>query len=306
MPDKITLDQEQVFDLVTTLAEAIKKQYRTILGVYSKVELKFYAIPRGGIPVAYLLLSRLSDHFELVMTPEEADFFVDDLIDSGATLSQYATKYQGKPFFALVDKRLEENSPWVVFPWEVGEEGAGPAENVTRLLQFIGEDVKRGGLIETPQRVIQAWQQWTAGYAQDPMEVMKVFEDGGERYDEMVVVRDIPFYSHCEHHLTPFFGTATIGYVPNGKIVGLSKLSRLLDIFAKRLQVQERLTTQVADTLTKALKTKGTGVVIHARHLCMESRGICKQGHETVTSSLSGVMRKDPSTRAEFMALCGK
>lgn len=122
----------------------------------------------------------------------------------------------------------------------------------------------------------------------------------------MVLVRNLPFYSHCDHHLAPFFGTATIGYIPNDKIVGLSKISQILDIFAKRLQVQKRITTQVADTLTRILKTRGTGVVLHARHLCMESRGICKQGHETVTSCLTGVIREDPTTRAEFMALCSK
>jgi GTP cyclohydrolase I len=119
----------------------------------------------------------------------------------------------------------------------------------------------------------------------------------------MVVVRNIPFYSQCEHHLAPFFGTATISYIPQQKIIGLSKLSRMLDIFARRLQVQERLTNQVADALFDNLNPLGVGVLIRARHLCMESRGVCQQGHETVTSALRGAMKEDARARAEFMQL---
>lgn len=161
----------------------------------------------------------------------------------------------------------------------------------------------RGGLEETPDRVAKAWEFWTSGYGHDPSEVLKVFEDGADDYDEMVVVKDLPFYSHCEHHLAPFFGTATVAYIPNGRVVGLSKLSRVVNIFARRLQVQERLTTQIADALYENLDPLGVGVVIKARHLCMESRGICQQGHQTITSALRGAMRSDPAARAEFTAL---
>lgn len=171
------------------------------------------------------------------------------------------------------------------------------------LLNVIGEDPERGGLVETPARVVKAWQAWTSGYGKDPRDVLKVFEDGAENYDEMVVVRDIPFYSHCEHHLAPFFGTACIAYIPDGYVVGLSKLSRVLDIYARRLQVQERLTNQVADAINDHLAPKGVGVVIKARHLCMESRGICQQGHHTVTSALRGAVKDQPETRAEFLSL---
>jgi len=131
-----------------------------------------------------------------------------------------------------------------------------------------------------------------------------VFEDGGESYDQMVLVKDIPIYSHCEHHLAAIIGTASIAYIPNGKIVGLSKLSRLADMYARRLQVQERLTDQIADALFKHLEPKGVGVLIKARHLCMESRGICQQGHHTVTTALRGVIKDEPETRAEFLRLC--
>jgi len=130
-----------------------------------------------------------------------------------------------------------------------------------------------------------------------------VFEDGAEKHDQMVTVRDIPIYSHCEHHLAPIFGTVTISYIPNGRIVGLSKLSRLADMYARRLQVQERLTDQIADALFEHLEAKGVGVVIKARHMCMESRGICQQGHHTVTTALRGAMKDEPDTRSEFLRL---
>lgn len=174
----------------------------------------------------------------------------------------------------------------------------------TELLLHIAPDHEREGLIETPMRVAKAWGEWTRGYAQNPADVLKAFDDGAENYDEMVVVKDIPFYSTCEHHLAPFFGTARIGYIPNGRVVGLSKLPRLLDVFARRLQVQERITTQVADSLMEHLQPRGVGVVLTARHLCMESRGVCKQGAETVTSALRGVF-KDGTVRAEFLSFGG-
>ncbi len=164
-------------------------------------------------------------------------------------------------------------------------------------------DGLRGGLVETPERVAKAWEFWTSGYGVDPADVLKTFEDGAEGVDEMVLVKDIPFYSQCEHHLAPFFGTATIAYIPQGRVVGLSKLSRLLNIYARRLQVQERLTCQVADAMMEHLKPLGCGVVIKARHLCMESRGVCQQGHHTVTSALRGMFKEDPIVRAEFLQL---
>lgn len=172
-----------------------------------------------------------------------------------------------------------------------------------RFLASLGEDPDRPGLVETPSRVAKAWKHWTSGYAQDPAECLKVFEDGAEQYNELIVVRNIPVYSHCEHHLAPFFGSATIGYVPNGKIVGLSKLTRLVDCFAHRLQVQERLTIQIANALMTHLEPQAVGVVIRCRHLCMESRGIRTQGEETVTSSMLGALQPNQALRAEFFAL---
>lgn len=166
-----------------------------------------------------------------------------------------------------------------------------------------GDNMDREGLLETPHRVAKAWKHWTSGYSVDIAKLLKTFEDGAGGYDGMVIVKDIPIYSKCEHHLADIFGTATIAYIPNGRVVGLSKLSRLADAFARRLQVQERLTTQIADALVTHLNPIGVGVLIRARHMCMESRGICQQGHHTITSALRGVIRNEAEARAEFMRL---
>lgn len=171
-------------------------------------------------------------------------------------------------------------------------------ENV---LSHLDPDSGREGLHDTPARVAKAWAFWTKGYRENPAEILKVFEDGAADYDEMVMVKDIPIYSKCEHHLADIIGTASIAYIPNGRIVGLSKLSRLADCFARRLQVQERMTVQIADALVEHLKPKGVGVMIRARHMCMESRGICQQGHHTVTTALRGAMKDEAQTRAEFL-----
>ena len=172
-----------------------------------------------------------------------------------------------------------------------------------RLIRSVGEDPNRCGLLETPRRMQKAWQDWTCGYGQDPAEILKVFEDGAEEYNELIVVRNIPVYSHCEHHMAPFFGKATIGYLPDGKIVGLSKLTRLVDCFARRLQVQERLTTQIANALMENLEPKAVGVVVSCRHMCMESRGIRSVGEETVTSAMLGELQPNLALRTEFLAL---
>lgn len=161
----------------------------------------------------------------------------------------------------------------------------------------------REGLLETPKRVGKAFEHWFSGYGKDPADILKVFEDGAEGYNEMVLVRDIPVYSKCEHHMADIFGTASIAYIPKRRIVGLSKLSRLVDMYARRLQVQERLTVQIADAMWTHLEPKGVGVLLKCRHMCMESRGICQQGHKTVTSALRGVI-SEPTARAEFLELC--
>ena len=298
---KIVLTNDRVRDLCKNLSERILSVETSSLS-----PLPIYGIPRGGIPVAYMLELLFPDYFRVTDSLSEAVICVDDIIDSGATRDRYMSIHN-KPVFGMIDKTIsgsEFKDAWIVFPWETNDkEGTGVEDNVVRLLQFIGEDPTRGGLIETPKRVAKAWQYWCSGYEVDIPALLKTFEDGADGCDEMVVVKDIPFYTHCEHHMAPFFGTATVAYIPNGKIVGLSKLPRIVDAFARRLQVQERLTNQIADAIDGNLSPLGVGVIIKARHLCMESRGIQQQGHCTITSALRGVIRNTPAARAEFLDL---
>lgn len=177
-------------------------------------------------------------------------------------------------------------------------------KHIEAILKAIGEDPNREGLIETPQRVARSYEKLFSGYDKNPADVVTVFDNEG--YDEMVIARDIEFYSFCEHHMIPFFGRAHIGYIPNGKIIGVSKMPRILEIFARRLQNQERLTAQVADSLMELLKPKGVGVVIEAQHLCMMSRGVEKQNSMMVTSTVRGLFKKNLNTRSEFLRLIGK
>ena len=165
------------------------------------------------------------------------------------------------------------------------------------------EDVNREGLQETPERFAKAFLFWTQGYQQNPADVLKAFEDGAENYDTMVCQKNIPVYSLCEHHLAPFWGVCHLAYLPTKKVVGLSKLSRLVDIFARRLQVQERLTVNIADALQEHLQPLGVAVYLDCRHMCMESRGIQRAGTSTITSALTGCFKDEPETRAEFMQM---
>lgn len=264
---------------------------------------RIYGVPNGGIYAA--LLAKVKNPSAcLVEDPGHAECFIDDIVDSGATRLRYQQNYPGRPFYALVDKTDGDShwlGKWVVFPWEAQQDQAGPEENVRRLLEYIGEDVNREGLKETPRRVIKAYHELFSGYRQQPSEVFTCFEDGA--CDEMVLLKGIELTSTCEHHMLPFLGEAHIAYVPDGKIIGVSKLARLLDIYARRLQVQERLTTQVTQALDNYLQPKGSACVIEARHMCMVCRGVRKQHSVMVTSSLTGVFRDEPAARSEFFNL---
>ena len=245
---------------------------------------KYYGVPRGGQIVAGMTGNAVD-------TIEEADVIIDDLIDSGATLERY--KECGKPFVALIDKRIELQGEWLVFPWE-NEEG-NVEDNVKRLLQYFGEDANREGLQDTPKRFVKFFKE----FLNPPEWNCTTFE--GEGYDEMIIQTNIPFHSLCEHHIAPFFGTGTIAYIPNKRIVGLSKLARTLETYSRRLQNQERITTQVAEFLWKELEPKGVAVQITAKHMCMEMRGVKKHDTHTTTTKLLGVFKEDPSARAEFL-----
>lgn len=257
---------------------------------------RVYGVPRGGMIAAGFL-----QECENVTDPDQADIILDDLVDSGKTREHWRSRYPGKEFIALFDKQIETRlqGRWVVFPWELDAgESDGPQDAVVRLLEFVGEDCKRDGLVDTPARVLKALGELTSGYGEDPAAILsKTFE---AEMDEMVVVQNIPVNSLCEHHMLPFHGTATVGYIPRKRVVGLSKIPRLVQCFAKRLQIQERLTTQIAHALHSHLGAVGVGVVVRAHHTCMSMRGVRTHG-DMVTSCLVGAMKDKAEARAEFL-----
>ncbi len=175
-------------------------------------------------------------------------------------------------------------------------------EAVTTILELIGEDPKREGLLKTPHRVYKAFDHMCEGYRMDPKKVLNdaLFESSN---DEMVLVRDIEFYSMCEHHLLPIIGRAHVAYIPDGKVVGLSKIPRMINVFARRLQIQEQMTEQIADAIVETIQPKGVAVVLEARHMCMEMRGVEKINSTTVSSALRGLFKSDAKTREEFMSM---
>ncbi len=174
---------------------------------------------------------------------------------------------------------------------------------VRTLLAYIGENADREGLVETPKRFINAYEELFAGYKECPADVLdRTFSETGG-YDDLVLVRDIPFYSHCEHHVMPFTGKAHIAYVPTGRVVGLSKIARLIDVYARRLQTQEHLTSQIATAIDEILKPRGVAVMIEAEHTCMSMRGVAKAGSLTVTTQFTGLFRKDPQEQVRFITL---
>ena len=170
---------------------------------------------------------------------------------------------------------------------------------ITKVLELLGEDPQREGLLKTPSRVAKAWEFLTEGYHEDPEAILNkaLFTSSN---DEMVVVRDIEFYSTCEHHMLPIIGRAHVAYIPDGKVVGLSKIPRIVNVFARRLQIQEQMTEQIADAISNAINPKGVAVVLHARHMCMEMRGVQKINSTTVSSALRGLFKSDQRTRSEF------
>jgi len=206
---------------------------------------------------------------------------------------------------------VDEGAAWAVVRGIIErQEGAQMAESVTQaeaeaairtLLQWAGEDPAREGLIDTPRRVAKAYRDWFSGYALDPAEYLRRTFKEVEGYDELIVLRDISFESHCEHHMAPIIGRVHVGYLPANKVVGISKLARVVDGYARRFQVQEKLTAQIATCITEVLKPRGVGVVVSAVHECMTTRGVHKRNVSMVTSRMTGVFRSDARTRAEFL-----
>ncbi len=259
-----------------------------------------FGIPRGGVWVA-AMTGRATDD------PNKADVIVDDIIDSGRTAEKFRSKFH-KPVLALVDKiynEYDKKLPWIVFPWEQYQgESEGPAEAVVRLLEFIDEDPNREGLRDTPIRVLHSFEEMTEGRLMEPEQILqKHFPLESEDHSEMIVVRGIRFASMCEHHLLPFTGEVGFGYIPNKHLVGLSKIPRLVECFSKRLQVQERLTYEIANSFNQIVKPLGVGVVVRAHHSCMGCRGVKQPDADMITSSMLGVMRDNASARLEILEL---
>ena len=278
-----------------------------ILAVKKKPYIRAFGIRGGGVSAA-IALAAVNKGFSVVGDINDSDVIISDVIDSGNTYSSckskdnfYALFAKHKVFSDIVGKVYEDD--WISLAWELPAVVQSDGDVIRRAIQIIGDDPSRSALQDTPHRVLTAWETWFGGYKENPVELAKTFNNQHMNVDEMVIEVDIPFYSHCEHHMAPFFGLASVAYIPDEKIIGLSKMNQIVDAFARRLQVQERMTNQIADILDEILKPKGVGVLLRARHLCVESRGVKHRGCTTTTSALRGAIKNEPDCRAEFIAL---
>ena len=248
-----------------------------------------YGVPRGGAIVAGLLRER---RIAITDDPAEATLFVDDILDSGATQDRWRQRFPYTPFETLIDKHADFPGEWIHFPWEA-DPSDDIQDHIRRILQYIGEDPAREDLLETPARMVSSWAEIFAGYGYD-MD-LKWFHSNTTG---LVVLRNIDVFSMCEHHFLPFIGQADVGYVPNGRVVGVSKLARLVNAKARRLQIQERLTHEIGEALTEG-GVQGAAVLIRSQHMCVSMRGV-RQGDATMTTSYySGVL--EGPLRDEFL-----
>lgn len=257
-----------------------------------------YGVPKGGmIAAGFLTKATITTH------PEKATIILDDLVDSGKTKEYYQNLYPDIPFVALFEKTTPE---WIVFPWEAQHPGNNGEidsvqSNLIRLLEYIGDNPEREGLIDTPNRIIRSWEEIFAGYNQSPADYLTTFDSDG--YDQIIISKHIEFFSMCEHHMLPFVGKAHIAYIPDTKIIGISKLARLLEVYSRRLQIQERIGDQVTSALMTYLEPKGAACILEASHMCMQMRGVNKQQSVMTTSSMKGVFMEDARARSELMDL---
>lgn len=301
-PEVVTL--ERFINDVSAFSEKLDQSFRTrnvFDYLYRSDPLRMYGVPRGGLFVAFGLQLQKNLLCTLVENPVDAEVIVDDIEDSGATKDRFLSLHRGIEFHTLYSKEDFEDR-WVIFPWEANDPTSDMSDVCIRLLQHIGEDTGRDGLLETPARFSKAFKFWTSGYSKNPRDIIKTFSSDVKTFD-MVLVRNIPVYSMCEHHLAPFFGDCTIAYIPQKRVLGLSKFSRIVDIYARRLQTQENLTHQIADTIYEELGASGVGVISNCRHLCMESRGVQRPNVSTEVSALRGIFKEQSALRAEFLSL---
>ena len=249
-----------------------------------------WGIPRGG-SVAAALTAQYGA--VVVGGPKNADIILDDVRDSGATGDHWQSHQPEAEMLYVVDKQVEGITGWVHFPWEPSAQ-QDAEDTVRRLIEHIGENPARAGLEGTPERVVRSWGELFAGYAEQPK--LTWFADDT---DEMIISQGITFYSTCEHHLLPFFGVAHVGYIPDGKVIGISKLSRIVEHYARRLQIQERLARQIGEAIAEDVK--GVAVHLEGQHMCMMARGV-KQPNSTMTTNyLTGVFRTKHESRNEFL-----
>jgi len=278
----------------------------------------FYGVPVGGWFVANGLkedgVSVLQDEYDFKgdnLLVGDDIIVVDDIVDSGKTIKEYKDKgFKTASLFVkegaevLPDEYLVEvpRSTWVKFPWESERE---IEDTVIRQLEYIGENPNREGLKNTPKRIVKSWKELYSGYGQNPSDIIKsaMFSEHSN-YDQIVLLKDIDFFSMCEHHMMPFFGKVHIGYLPGKNVVGVSKIARMVECFARRLQIQERLTEDIASTMFDIMEARGVGVVIEATHLCMVARGVKKREPIMVTSSVKGEFLGP--MKDEFFSLIGR
>lgn len=277
-----------------------------------------YGVPRGGFSVAvalsYEMGLNLLNSLENKKTTKDV-LVVDDVVGTGETRKRYCdfdfaclhskVDYGELELCAsgktVVGQFLPYNE-WVTYPWEETE-SKGPEDAVVRQLEYIGEETKREGLQETPARVVKSWDEIYSGYGENPEDMITTFEN--DEYQQMVVIKDCELFSMCEHHLLPFIGKAHIAYIPNGRVIGASKLIRLLEVYARRAQIQERIGDQVTNALMEYLEPEGAACRIEAQHLCMMARGVAKQNSKMVTTSLKGSFLDDEKVREEFLSTVG-
>lgn len=266
------------------------------LSLIDKKEEIIYGIPNGGMIITSFLKNATITH-----QPELATLILDDYVYSGDTLRYYHKQFPNIKRLALFDVSFKGE---IVFPWMQQSHPKSLIKNVIAQLEFIGEDICRDGLIDTPKRVQKMYMELFRGYNQKPEDIITVFDS--DKNDEIIILKDIEFYSMCEHHMLPFIGKAHVAYIPGDKIVGISKLARLVDIYARRLQIQERIGEQVTSAIMHLLNAQGAACIIEAEHLCMKMRGVNKQNSVMTTSSLKGAFRDNLETRNELMQLINR